>query len=134
MSGYVDTYNVCVCKCDHPTYGLVVDRMNMDLKGGIGLGPPSPPLSSSSSSLSSFGGRGSVLAFLLTKSKRVGKKGRMMSLLFMKKRKALHVNYVLTLKYCVGGWENWHVYSSVIRVGQPDDTAGTAMCNAPIVI
>lgn len=75
---YVDTYNVvvrmCVYKCDHPTYGLVVDRMNMDLKGGIGLGPPSPPLSSSSSSLSSFGGRGSVLAFLLTRSKMVGKK------------------------------------------------------------
>lgn len=65
------THTVCVCGCVHadvtnPTYGLVVDRMNMELKGGMGLGPPSPPLSSSSSSLSSFAGRGSVLAFLLT--------------------------------------------------------------------
>lgn len=49
--------------------------MNMELKGGMGLGPPSPPLSSSSSSsLSSFAGRGSVLAFLLTGSKGEDKK------------------------------------------------------------
>lgn len=60
--------------CNYPTYGLVVDRMNMELKGGMGLGPPSPPLSSSSSSLSSFAGRGSVLAFLLTGSKLEHKK------------------------------------------------------------
>lgn len=38
----------------------------MEVKGGMGLGPPSPPFSSSSSSLSSFAGNGSVLAFLLT--------------------------------------------------------------------
>lgn len=53
----------------------MVDRMNMELKGGMGLGPPSPPFSSSSSSLSSFAGRGSVLAFLLTGLKRERKKG-----------------------------------------------------------
>lgn len=61
--------------CNNPTYGLVVDRMNIELKGGMGLGPPSPPFSSSSSSLSSFAGRGSVLAFLLTRSKRKRKMG-----------------------------------------------------------
>lgn len=51
------------------THGLVVDRMNIEEKGGMGLGPPSFFLSSSSSSspfVSSFLGRGSVLAFLLT--------------------------------------------------------------------
>lgn len=58
------------CRSSASTHGLVVDRMNMELKGGIGLGPPSPPLSSSSSSLSSLAGRGSVLAFLLTEEKR----------------------------------------------------------------
>lgn len=65
---------MCACICSRPTYGLVVDRMNMELKGGMGLIPPSPPFSSSSSSLSSFAGRGSVLAFLLTGSKRERKK------------------------------------------------------------
>lgn len=53
--------------------------MNMELKGGIGLGPPSPPLSSSSSSLSSLAGRGSVLAFLLTEEKRGLRRGNQKS-------------------------------------------------------
>lgn len=68
---------VCVHACvTIPTHGLVVDRMNMELKGGMGLGPPSPPFSSSSSSLSSLAGRGSVLAFLLTGLKRERKMGK----------------------------------------------------------
>lgn len=74
MSSYADSYSVGECGCmlfeNNPVYGLVVERMNMELKGGIGLRPPSPPFSSSSSSLSSFAGSGSVLAFLLTGSKR----------------------------------------------------------------
>lgn len=49
------------------THGFVVERMNIELYGGIGLGPFSPPSSSSSSFFSSsFLGRGSGLAFLLT--------------------------------------------------------------------
>lgn len=79
VSAYVDSYTVGECVrariCNHGIYGLVVDRMNMELKGGMGLGPPSPPFSSSSSSLSSFAGRGSVLAFLLTGYKRESKMG-----------------------------------------------------------
>lgn len=66
---------MCARICKHPTYGLVVDRMNMELNGGMGLGPPSPPFASSSSSLSSFAGKGSVLAFLLTALKREREKG-----------------------------------------------------------
>jgi len=53
--------------------------MNMELYGGMGLGPPSPPLSSSSS-LSSFAGRGSVLAFLLTGSQGERKSGSIVEL------------------------------------------------------
>lgn len=41
---------------------------------------------------------------------------------------------VLTLQYGIGGWKNWHVYSCVVRVGQPDDAVGTLMCDAPIAI
>lgn len=68
VSAYSHSFSMCVGAhiCNHPTYGLVVDRMNMELNGGMGLGPPSPPFSSSSSSLSSFVGKGSVLAFLFT--------------------------------------------------------------------
>lgn len=41
---------------------------------------------------------------------------------------------VLTLKYGIGGWEYGHVYCRVVRVGQPDDTIGAVMCDAPVII
>lgn len=41
---------------------------------------------------------------------------------------------VLTLKYGIGGRKNWHVHSRVVGVRQPDDTVGTVMCDAPIVV
>ena len=55
--------------------------MNMEEYGGMGLGPPLTLGSSSSSFLSSFLGRGSVFAFLLTEldedeGKKEGKKER----------------------------------------------------------
>lgn len=48
------------------THGLVVERINMELYGGMGLGPSSPGSSSSSFFTSSFFGSGSGLAFLFT--------------------------------------------------------------------
>lgn len=50
------------------------------------------------------------------------------------KRKTAHIHSLLTLKYGIGGWKNWHVHSRVVGVGQSDDTVSTVMCDAPIVI
>lgn len=50
------------------------------------------------------------------------------------KRKTQYSRSLLTLKYGIGGWKNWHVYCRVVRVGQPDDTVVTVVPNAPIVI
>lgn len=100
--------------CNNPIYGLVVDRMNMELKGGMGLRPPSPPFSSSSSSLSSFGGKGSVLAFLLTGSTREIKQSgedetKMKEEVDDNRRTTTHIPSALTLQYGISGWKNGHV-------------------------
>lgn len=44
------------------------------------------------------------------------------------------IGSALTLQDGIGGWKNGHVHSCVVRVGQPDDTVGTVMCDAPVAI